>query len=306
MSEALRRLAETALVLLGVMGASFLLLHWLPGDPAQLYAGEGASHTEIAALRRRMGLDEPVWTQVFNHVRRLARGDLGESLRSGRPVRDEILARLPVTLALAAVALAISVVVAAPLGIVASVYPGSLAARFADWAGLSILAVPVYWLGILLILAFSVGLGWAPPAGDGSWKQLLLPGLALGLHTGAATARVLSASLADVLEQAYVRTARGKGLTQRSVLLLHALPNALIPVVAYFATEAGRLLGGAVLTETVFAINGVGRFLVNSIEFRDYPAVAGVVVFIAVAVTAANAAADLACRLLDPRTRRRG
>lgn len=306
MSDTLRRLAETAAVLLGVMAASFLFLHWLPGDPAELYAGEGATDAEIDALRQRMGLDEPVWSQALKHVGRLARGDLGRSLRSGRPVRDEIAARLPTTLSLAAVALTISAVIALLFGIAASAGPGGFASRLAQWAVLSILAVPVYWWGILLLLVVVAGLGWSPPAEGAGWTRLLLPGLALGLHTGAATARVLGASLTDVLGNPYVRTAHGKGLSHRRVLLLHALPNALIPAVAFFATEAGRLLGGAVLTETVFGINGIGRFLVQSIEFRDYPAVVGVVCFAAVAVTTANAAADLACRLLDPRTRRKG
>lgn len=306
MRAAFRHLLEIVFVLAGVIGATFLLLHWLPGDPAEIYAGEDATHHEIAALRRRMGLDEPVWVQAGKHAHRLIQGDLGQSLRSGRPVSDEIRARLPTTLSLGAIALLISAAIALPLGILVSVRPTGFPARVVDWASLSILAVPVYWLGILLILLFAVGLGWAPAGDSVGTKQLFLPALALGLHTGAATARVLAASLDDVLSQAYVRTARGKGAGDRRVLLLHALPNALIPVVTYFGTEAGRIFGGAVLTETVFAVNGIGRYLINSIEFRDYPAVVGVVFFIAVAVTITNALADLVCRILDPRTRSRG
>lgn len=306
LTNAVGRLAEFAVVLVGVTVASFLFLQWLPGDPAELYAGEGATDAEIAALRQRMGLDAPVWAQVAGYAHRLAHGDLGDSLRSGRPVSEEIRARLPATLSLACIALLISGSIAIGLGIVTSVAPRSVWSRVSDWTSLSILAIPVYWLGILFILIFAVTLGWAPPSGDESLRHLLLPGTALGLHTGAATARVLSASLADALDRAYTQTARGKGLGERRVLLFHALPNALIPVVTYFATEAGRLFGGAVLTETVFAVNGIGRYLIQSIQFRDYPAVVGVVFFIAIAVTTTNAAADLLCRFLDPRTRSGG
>lgn len=302
MPTGLRQLVEIAIVLAGVMLATFLFLQWLPGDPAELYAGEDATQHDIDVLRRRMGLDQPVWVQMTHHARRLIRGDLGDSLRSGRPVVEEIQARLPTTLRLTAMALLISVAFAFPLGLMSAAYPRSVFARLVDWASLSVLALPVYWLGLLLILVFAVNLRWAPPGGSESLGQLVLPALALGMHTGAATGRVLAASLDDVMGQAYVRTAKGKGVPERRVLWVHALPNALIPVVTYFSTEAGRLLGGAVLTETVFAINGIGRYLVSSIAFRDYPAVVGIVFFIAVAVTFTNAVSDLLCQRLDPRS----
>ena len=304
MLSLLRNLTEVTTVLAGVVLASFLLVYWLPGDPAELYGGQEASQRDIERLRQRMGLDQPVWVQITNYAYRLLGGDLGESLRSGKPVSQEIAARLPTTLRLAGLAVLVSLAIAIPAGLASAANPQGLASRLVDWASLTVLAVPVYWLGLILILLFAVTLRWLPPSGSESFAHLLLPALALGMHTGAASARVLQASLDDAMKQAYVRTAQGKGLTPSRVLWLHALPNALIPVVTYFGMEVGRLLGGTVLTETVFAVNGIGRFLVTSIAFRDYPAVAGVVLFIALAVTITNAAADVLCRLLDPRTRR--
>lgn len=305
MKAALRHGLEIIAVLAGVIAVSFLVLQWLPGDPAELYAGEGASEEDVALLRRRMGLDQPVWVQLARHAARLARGDLGISLRSGRPVRDEIAARLPTTLRVGAGAIAIALAFAVPAALAASFRPAGLVARAIDWLSLAILALPVYWLGLALILIFSVKLRWTTPLGAERWPQLLLPALALGAHTGAATARLLSRSLSDTLGAAYVQTALAKGLSARRALVRHALPNALIPAVTFFFMEAGRLLGGAVLTETVFAVNGIGRYLIASIGFRDYPAVVGVAFFIAVCVAATNAAADIACRALDPRWRER-
>lgn len=303
MSHGVKNLMEVAIVLVGVVVASFLLMHWLPGDPAELYAGEDATERDIERLRRRMGLDQPVWVQMTKHAYRLVQGDLGESLRSGRPVGDEIRARLPTTLRLTGLAILVSLLVGFPAGLATASSPHGALSRMVDWASLTVLAVPVYWLGLLLILIFAVFLRWLPPSGSDSLRHLVLPAFALGLHAGAALARVLRASVDDVLGQAYIRTARGKGAPSLRILWLHVLPNALIPVTTYFAMEIGRLLGGAVLTETVFAVNGIGRFLVTSIAFRDYPAVVGVVLFIAVCVTLTNAAADMLCRLLDPRTR---
>lgn len=304
MKAGLARALDTAAVIAWVIVATFLLLQWLPGDPAELYAGEGATGEEVALLRERLGLDQPLAVQLLRHAGRLLRGDLGVSLRSGRPVRDEIAARLPVTLRLAAAAAAVGAAVALGGGVAAGADPSGRLARVLDWVNLSILALPVYWLGMIMILVFTVRLGWPALGGTGRWGELFLPALALGAHTGAATARILAASLSDALGAAYLRTALGKGASGSRALLRHALPNALIPAVTYFFMEGGRLLGGAVLTETVFALNGIGRYLVTSIAFRDYPAVVGVTCFIAACVTLSNAAADLLCRCLDPRARR--
>lgn len=306
MNTTLERALGVIAVLAGVILGSFLLLQWLPGDPAQLYAGEEATDEEVALIRRKMGLDQPVWIQLGRHAMRLLQGDLGLSLRSGRPVREELAPRLAVTASLAAGAAVIGVAFAVPAALIVNAHPGGFVSRAIDWVSLSVLSLPVYWLGLGLILIFGVRLGWFVPEGTGRWHEYILPAIALGAHTGAATARVLAASISDVLGAAYVRTALGKGLSSKDAMVRHVLPNALIPAVTYFSMEIGKLFGGAVLTESVFSLNGLGRYLVLSIAFRDYPAVVGATVIVAVGVTLANAAADALCRWLDPRARDRG
>lgn len=298
------RLAELALLLLGVAVATFLLLHLLPGDPAQVYAGPEATEAELEGVRRRMGLDRPLPVQLASYLVRVVRGDLGVSLRSGNPVAGEIASRIGVTGRLALYSILIAAATAVLLGAVPALRPGRRLAAVADWTGLLILAVPVYWLGLLLVLLFAVWLRWLPPAGSGGTPHLVLPSLALGVHTGAQAARVLRASLTEALQRAYVLAARGKGAGPARAGWIHALPNALLPAVAFFGVESGRLFGGAVLTETVFALNGLGRYLVQSIAFRDYPSVAGCVLVAAAGVAVANAAADAACAFIDPRIRR--
>lgn len=298
MSGLLRGLTQFLITLLAVVGVTFLFVHALPGDPAELYAGEEASADDLEAVRRRLGLDRPLLVQVLRYGGSLIRGDLGVSLRSGAPVSDEIASRAGVTLKLTGLATLIGVLWAIPAGILGAVGTRPALARFLDWTGLVVLAMPVYWLGLLLILLFSVAWRLLPPGGSESWAHLLLPSLALGAHTGAAAARILEASLADVLDRPYLLTARGKGATRLRTVLVHAAPNAAAPVITFLGMETGRLLGGAVLTETVFSINGLGRFLVASIVFRDYPAVIGVVLVMALGVSCANAAADALCALL--------
>lgn len=298
MSGVLRGLGHFLITLAAVLGVTFLFMHALPGDPAELYAGEEASTADLEAVRRRLGLDRPLLAQLVHYSGALLRGDLGVSLRSGAPVYDEIATRLPVTVKLTGLATLIGVLWATPAGLLGAVGTRPAVARLLDWTGLVVLAMPVYWLGLLLILLFSVRWRLLPPAGSDSWVHLLLPALALGAHTGAAAARILKASLADVLRRPYLLTARGKGATRLRAVLVHAAPNAAVPVITFLGMETGRLLGGAVLTETVFSINGLGRFLVASIAFRDFPAVIGVVLVMALGVTCANAAADALCSLL--------
>lgn len=298
------RLLELGSLLLGVALVTFLLLHLLPGDPAQMYAGLEATEAEIEGVRKRMGLDRPLLVQLRSYLGRVTRGDLGYSLRTGNPVAWEIGIRIGVTGRLALLSILIALGTALLLGASGALRSkGSLGALL-DGAGLAVLAIPVYWLGLLLILLFAAGLRWFPPGGAESWRHLALPSLALGLHTGAATARILHASLSETLYKAYLVTAKGKGAGARRAGWIHALPNALPPVVAFFGVEAGQILGGAVLTETVFSLNGIGRYLVQSIAFRDYPAVVGCVLTAAAAVTLANAAADVACAMIDPRIRK--
>ena len=298
------RLAELAFLLLGVAAVTFVFLHLLPGDPALVYAGPEATEAELEGVRRRMGLDRPFPLQLASYLSRVARGDLGVSLRTGNPVASEIASRIGVTGRLALFSMLIAAAAALFLGAAASLRRGRRLATLADWACLVILAVPVYWLGLLLVLVFAAGLRWFPPAGSDGLRHLVLPSFALGVHTGAQAARVLRASLTEALQKAYVAAARGKGAGPARAGWVHALPNALLPTVAFFGVESGRLFGGAVLTETVFALNGLGRYLVQSIAFRDYPSVAGCVLAGAAAVALANAAADAACALIDPRIRR--
>ena len=294
----LHRLGTFAATLAGILLLTFAFLHWLPGDPAQLYAGEEATAEDLERVRRRLGLDQPLPLQFAAYSGRLLAGDLGHSLRSGAPVSREIASRVPTTLRLAGLSLFIGLALALPAGTAAAVNPGGLWARITDWGCLVLLATPVYWLGLLLILGFSVSWRLLPPGGSEGWAHFVLPSLALGAHTGAATARILKSSLIDVLGRPYLRTARGKGAPPGRVHWVHALPNAAVPVITFLGMETGRLLGGAVLTETVFSLNGLGRFLVTSIVFRDFPCVLGAVLVMAAGVTCANMAADALCALL--------
>ncbi len=303
MRRALGSAADFLTALAGVVAISFILMQWLPGDPAEIYAGEEASFEEVEAVRRRMGLDRPLPIQFAQYLSRAARGDLGTSIRSGRPVILELRSRMGATFLLASLALAFAAAVALPIGIMSAAHPRSTVVQAMDWVGLAILSVPVYWLGLTLILLFSLTFRVFPAGGDATIAHYLLPAAALGAHTGVATARVLRSSLADILAKPYLNTARSKGATQARTLWKHALPNALAPALTYFALESGRLLGGAVLTETIFSINGLGRFVVQSIAFRDYPSVLGAVLLMAAAVMAANLAADLVCSRIDPRLR---
>lgn len=306
MTRALSRAGDWLIAIVGIACITFVLMQWLPGDPAELYAGEEASVEDVERMRQRLGLDDPVPIRLIRYVAGLARGDLGHSLRTGRPILAEIQARLPLTLALAASSTLIALALALPTGLFIAARPHGVIARALDWAGLITLATPVYWLGLVLILVVSVSWRLLPPGGSDSWAHLLLPSLALGAHTGAATARILAASLVDVLQQPFLVTARAKGAPLWRRVVVHALPNASLPVITFLGMESGRLMGGAVLTETLFSLNGLGRYLVTSIAYRDAPAVLGSVLVMAVSVTTVNALADAAGLWLDPRTRREG
>lgn len=303
MNAFFRRCGDFCVTMFGIICLTFLFMYWLPGDPAELYAGEEASAADLAAVRQRLGVDRPLPIQFLNYVSELLKGDLGTSLRSGNPVVKEVASRLPVTLKLAGLATAIALIIAIPMGVVGVSRPGNLWSRLLEWGGLVVLATPVYWLGLLLILAVAVSLRLLPPGGSESWTHLILPSFALGAHTGAATARILKSSLVDVLARPYITTAYAKGAPPWRGLILHALPNASLPVITFLGMETGRLVGGTVLTETVFSINGLGRYLVASISFRDFPAVLGVVMVMALGVTAANLIADGLCALVDPKQR---
>lgn len=304
MSRLLRQLTATAGTVLAVLVTVFLLVRVLPGDPVEVMLGERASGADRAALVAQLGLDRPLPVQLGDYLHGLARLDLGRSLRYHEPVTTLIGARLPATLELAGAALALAVVLALPLGIAMAVRAGALAGRLAGTLTLLGLALPGFWFGPLLILLFAVQLGWLPVAGREQLASLALPALTLALGLAATLARQLAANLTETLAAEHVRTARAKGLPPGQVLWRHGVRNALLPVATVFGLQVGALLGGAVITETVFAWPGLGALTVEAIGARDYPLVQGCVLLIAGVYVLVNGLTELAYGWIDPRVRR--
>lgn len=300
-SQAGRRLAGAAGVVLGVALLTFLLAHLIPGDPVELMLGESARPADRDALRVSLGLDRPVAVQLADQLARAVQLDLGTSLYSRRPVSELIAERFPATLQLAIAALVVAVAVALPLGVLAARRRGSTADAAAMGLALLGQSVPSFWLGPLLILVFSVWLGWTPVSGREGTLSLVLPAATLGMGMAAVLARMVRSSLLEVSGEDFLRTARAKGLTEAAVLWRHAVPNAALPVVTVLGLQAGALLGGAVITETVFAWPGIGSLLVEAIQRRDLPVVQGCVLLVSVCYVAVNALTDLAYGWLDPR-----
>jgi len=299
-----QRLVVAITVLWGVATLVFVILRLLPGDPAALMLSEaGASAEEIAQLRADLGLDKPLIVQYGQYLMDLAHGDLGTSLYAHRPVVTIIAEQLPSTIGLALAAMLIATVLGAALGIVAAVKAGTWIDSAATTLSVTGVSVPIFWSGLLLIWLFSLRLGWLPATGQGGLDHLILPALALGLASSAAIARLVRASLLEVLDQDFVRTARAKGLREGMILFRHALKNALIPVVTIIGLQFGFLLGGTVVTETVFSRQGIGRLLVNSILWKDLPVVQGVVLLAGLVYTVVNIAVDVTYAFLDPRIR---
>jgi ABC-type dipeptide/oligopeptide/nickel transport system permease component len=300
-----RRLLLTVPVLLGVATLVFALIHFVPGDPARAILGEVASDADVADLRRQLGLDRPLVVQYGAFLGSLAQADLGTSLRTGAPVLREIAERLPATFELAAAAILIALVFAIPLGIAAAVWRGTSVDHAAMTLSLAGVAMPNFWLGPLLAIVFAVELGWLPVSGRGGLEHLVLPAISLGAALAAVLARMARATLADQLEEQYVLAARARGVSYARAVLVHAFRNSLIPIVTLAGLQIGAVLTGAVITETIFAWPGVGRLLVQSIGFRDYPMVQGCILLIAVTYVAVNLAVDLMYAVLDPRIRYR-
>lgn len=298
-----RRVALTIPVLLGVATLVFSLIHLIPGDPASAMLGEAASEADVAALRKQLGLDRPLLEQYTVFLGGLVRGDLGTSMRTGTPVTTQIAERLPATFELASAAMLVAVVVALPLGIAAAVWRGTPIDHGAMAVAMAGMSIPNFWLGPLLAIIFAVELGWLPVSGRGGLAHLVLPAVSLGLALAAMLARMTRASLLEELREPYVRAARARGLSRARAVLVHAFRNSLVPVVTILGLQSGAVLTGAVITETIFAWPGVGRLLVQSIGFRDYPLVQGCILLIAVTYVAVNLLTDLAYGLLDPRIR---
>lgn len=298
-----RRLLLTVPVLFGVATLVFALIHFIPGDPARAMLGEVASDADIAQLRQQLGLDRPLAVQYVSFLGGLTRADLGTSLRTGSPVSAEIIARLPATFELAVAAIVIALAISIPLGIIAAVWRGTIVDHAAMTLSLAGVSMPNFWLGPLLAIVFGVELGWLPVSGRGGIEHLVLPAVSLGAALAAVLARMTRASLADQLSEPYTLAARARGVSRARAVLAHAFRNSLIPIVTLAGLQVGAVLTGAVITETIFAWPGVGRLLVQSIGFRDYPMVQGCILFIAVTYVGVNLVVDLLYVVLDPRIR---
>jgi peptide/nickel transport system permease protein len=297
-----RRLFEFVIVLLGVLTIVFVLQR-LSGDPTNLLLPIDASQDVRAELRRQLGLDQPLLVQYIRFLGDVAMGDLGVSYRFRQPALGLVLERLPATLLLAGASLLISLVIALPLGILAAVYRNTWVDTLATAMSLIGQGMPVYWLGLLGILLFAVQWRLLPSMGGGSFLALILPATTLAVYSASRIMRLTRSAMLDVLHQDYIRMARAKGLSEGKVLIKHALRNASIPIVTIIGLQFGGLLGGAVITETVFAWPGVGRLAVNAVQQRDFPVVQAVTVVIAVAFSLINLVVDLLYARLNPRVR---
>ena len=288
-------------MLLAISIAVFLVLHLIPGDPARSAAGPDASEEDIDLIRKSYGLDKPLPIQYWIYLKKLVRGDLGRSFRTRRPVTQEIRRRLPATAELSACAMLIAVVLGIPIGIISSLRPKTLLDNIVTFLAVFGISMPIFLLGLILMILFSATLMWLPPTGRGGLAHLILPSFTLGLPYVATIARLTRSNMLDVISEDYIRTARSKGLNERIVVYKHALTNALIPVVTILGLYFGRMLGGAVITETVFAWPGLGRYMIDAIIMRDIYVVQGTILVFAVAVVVVNLVVDLLYGLLDPR-----
>jgi peptide/nickel transport system permease protein len=299
----IRRILMLIPVLFGVIFISFSLLHLVPGDPAEILAGQEASAQDVARIRAEYGLDKPLVVQFGHFVWNAARGDLGISIQSRHPVNELLFQRLAFTLQLSFA----SILVASTIGLVAGIISSTRQYSVFDTASmlgaLFGISMPIFWLGILLILVFAVKLHVLPSGGTGSLRYLILPAIALGSASAAVIARMTRASMLEVARQDYIRTARATGYSERIVIFRHALKNAMIPVLTVFGLEFGYMLGGAVLTETVFSLPGIGRLLVEGIFARDYPVVQGAMILVATTFVLVNLLTDVAYAFFDPRIR---
>ncbi len=298
-----RRLLLTVPVLLGVATLVFSLVHLVPGDPVQVMLGDSASPADVAEMRGRLGLDRPLPVQYAAFLAGVATGDLGTSLRTNQPVVAAILERMPATAELAAAAMVVAMLIAMPLGVLAAVRAGTSVDHAATTLALLGISVPNFWLGPFLAIVFSVSLGWLPVSGRGTIAHLVLPAITLGAPLAAVLTRMTRASVIEELRELYVLAARARGVSRLRSVWAHAFRNSLIPIVTVLGLQFGAVLTGAVITETIFAWPGVGRLLVQSIGFRDYPLVQGCILLIAVTYVSVNLAVDVVYGFLDPRIR---
>jgi ABC-type dipeptide/oligopeptide/nickel transport system permease component len=299
----LKRLLGTIPVIFGVLLLTFVLVHSIPGDPVEVMLGESAASADREVLRQNLGLDEPLPIQFFQYVAKVAQGDLGVSIHSKKPIVDLLAERLPATMKLAALALIIAISIGVPLGIVAALKVDRWADNLATVLSLTVSAMPHFWLGPLLMIVFALWLGLLPVSGMDANTSIILPALTLGFGLAAILTRMTRASMLEVLHEDFIRTARAKGLPEKTVILKHALRAALLPIVTVLGLQLGSLLAGTVITETVFAWDGIGRLLVESIEKRDYPVTQACVLVIALTYVFVNLLTDIIYTRIDPRVR---
>lgn len=297
----LKRLLLLIPVLLGVSLLVFAIMSLTPGDPAQLILGENAPKEAVLKLREEMGLNDPFFLQYFRFVKNAIMGDFGRSYTTGREVFGEIFARFPNTLILAVVGIIISICIGIPIGIISATRQYSFLDSFSMVLALLGVSMPVFWLGLMLILTFSVRLGLLPSGGFDGIKSVILPSITLGVGSAAIITRMTRSSMLEVIRQDYIRTARAKGVAEKVVINKHALKNALIPIITVVGLQFGHLLGGAVLTESVYSWPGVGRLMVDAIRQKDTPTVLAAVVFLAAAFSVVNLLVDILYAYVDPR-----
>ncbi len=290
-------------VLFGVVLLTFLLVHSVPGDPVEVMLGESASSADRMQLRADLGLDQPIYVQFGVYLNKLAHGDLGVSIHSKKPIVDLLAERLPATAKLALLALSFAILIGLPLGVVAALKVNQWPDKLANFISLSISAMPHFWMGPMLMMVFALWLGLLPVSGMDRSVAIILPALTLGFGLAAILTRMTRASMLEVLHEDFVRTARAKGLAERSVVLRHVLRAALLPIVTVLGLQLGSLLAGTVITETIFSWDGIGRLLVESIEKRDYPVTQACVLVVALVYVMVNLATDIIYIKIDPRVR---
>lgn len=301
-SVVVRRLLYGGLTIFLLVTGVFFLMRFV-GDPVSALAGPDPTVEQIETIRRQIGLDLPVWEQYSNFLRDLIRLDMGDSLRTGQPAFAAVLARMPATLQLTAVALGLAALVGIPVGVISAVWPGSVIDTFSRVGAVVGQSMPVFWLGIILIIVFAVDLGWLPPGGREGLRSLILPGLTLSVYSIPITMRLTRSAMLEVLNKDYIRTARQKGISEYKVITKHALRSALIPVITVLALRLGFIITGAIVLEEVFGYPGMGRLAIQALMFRDFPVIQAFVVVVAVLIVLTNLLADVLYTVVDPRVR---
>ena len=299
----IKRITSFFTVIFGVLLLTFLLIHLVPGDPVEVMLGESASTADRMQLRADLGLDQPLITQFGSYLHNLSTGNLGRSIHTQEPIIELIKTRYPATLKLAVLSLLIGISVGIPLGIYAALKANHWQDLLVTLVSVRLSAMPAFWLGPMLMLIFAVWLGWLPVSGMESNTSIILPALTLGFGLSAILTRMTRTSLLEVLNDDYIRTARAKGLTEKTVILRHALRATLLPIITIVGLQMGSLLAGTVITETIFSWDGIGRMLVESIEKRDYPVTQACVLIVALSYVLVNLVTDILYRLADPRVK---